>query len=544
MQPSLRAVIVVLAATAAGALGSLLASAWLPTPPVLHDQDFRMLRGEDDAYDVRPGHPLILPFPFADFDMASDIELAADTDLDLVVRHVEPVLRDEGMPLFHARFAAIRSSTRAEGEPVRTREDALFDRFMDGGVKLAPGRVATITLEARGRVVEGNVAGVPIPPFATTDAHGALAFVSPRGHALVHTLTVQRVPRPLRLMPIGLAAIGGAVLGLALAWLRGSTRRALAALLAVPAVAWVGGALVLHQLVPECEPDRASVVLIALAGAPAALALARLRRPFLAALIGAVCAFAMFELATRVEVPRLAPFEDPRLTACFGWGSDSTPFDVLVPRLRARAEVHVPTPSKHRVFFLGGGMLYEGGADREDWVGPLAANAAHRSLGEPVDGVVVPTLYSCAFQQLALFQKVLRRAVRATGRGVRGAAVGGGGVGAVSAARGARRGLHAVERARVGVVGAVECGPPGPRADDRSGRSGDDVARVRRPREGAWHRRAVRLGRGAARRPAGGGRCDRRGARAEAPRPRFRRRAEAGRGCAGEVARAGVPGLR
>ena len=141
----------------------------------------RLVRAVDDPLEVSPEVPLHIPLPFGDCELFVDVELEAGTELDLVVRKVEPTLRYGDMPLYHGRFAVLRLSTEESGRACLTREQALFDDGSVGGHLLGAGKPATIVLEARGRTVRALVAGERLE-LAATDAHGTFASQEPGLH--------------------------------------------------------------------------------------------------------------------------------------------------------------------------------------------------------------------------------------------------------------------------------------------------------------------------------------------------------------------------
>lgn len=389
-------------------LAQLLAVTSVGPAPELFERDFHVVRPDGEPIEVTEARPLPVPYPFADFDLFADVEVPDGGAMDIVLRKVEPRRRAGGdMALFHGRFVALRLSANGrEGPAFRTREQALFDDGFDGGQEVAPGLPATVLIEGRGRLLRANVAGVWHGPFESTDAHGAISFVVRGGIGLVRSLRIDRVPRPVRLLPITWCAIGGALLGL-LAGVRGRKEplpATLGALLAVPAAAWLAGRLLMAHVLPETEPSTTAVVLAALSGGPLAVALAG-RRRLLWAGLGLAAVLLAWEGAARAERLRLGALEDPRLDAYFGAQSGTAPFDALARRLQARTAVHTVEASGLRVMCLGGGPLFEGAPDPEEWVGPMLAAHVGRAVGEPVDAAVVPTLYSHVRQQLALFER-------------------------------------------------------------------------------------------------------------------------------------------
>jgi hypothetical protein len=400
-----------LAGALAGVAAHLAATRDQPAAPELFERDFELQRPAAGALELGDARPVTIPHPFADFDLIADLEVPAGGALDLVLRLVEPRRSAEGdMPLFHGRFAVLRlAADGRQGPAFLSREQALFDAAGNFGQAVAAGLPATVVVEARGRWLRANVAGVWHGPFEADDAHGAVMFVVRGGTGLVHGLRIDTVPRPLRLLPISWCAILGALAGLAACGLaRGRLRRALPPLLLVPVVGWLAGAVLVPQLLPATEPGVAALVLAALAGVPGALGLAAARGPrsaLLAAVLGLAGAFAAFEGFARLERPRIEAFEDPRLDAHFGAQSGTGPLDALTRRLHGRTAVHTVEADGQRVLCLGGGPLFEGSPDRAEWVAPIAAGRASQALGRRVECAVAPTLYGHVRQQLAMFER-------------------------------------------------------------------------------------------------------------------------------------------
>ncbi|MCK5943105.1 MAG: hypothetical protein KAI24_14090, partial [Planctomycetes bacterium] len=219
-----------------------------------------------------------LPQLWGDFDLNMDLELSAGAEVDVLLRQVEPRFVDEVQLPFTGRFAALRITADDPGrEPAdeqqaergwRTREQALFGSRGDG-VRLAPGRPATIWIEGRGATLTANVGGKRQEPFEADDVYGMLAVLVRDGKAVIHRLDMLTQPiagewrwRPLTWAGFGLlaallvaafasllsrrrqfAAAGGTLLGLT--WVLGRGVEldlmfpdplGMAVLLAVPAV--------------------------------------------------------------------------------------------------------------------------------------------------------------------------------------------------------------------------------------------------------------------------------------------------------------------
>lgn len=399
-----------------GAFAGLLA--WLllglGAPPDYSDRDFHLVRPVDDPLLVSERRPLTIPYVFGDFDLVADLEVPDGGSLDLCVRVVEPRRGVDGdMPLFHGRFTALRlSADGSEGPSFRSREDALFELADVAGQPVAAGLPTTVVLEARGRELRANTGGVEHGPFFATDAHGFLAFVVRGGTAVVRSLRIDVVPRPIQLLPLAWCGLLGAAIGFLVHGLaRGRALRPVAALSLVPIGALGGSLAVLSDLVPESEPQISSILAIAFAGVPAALLVAAARRKVQGVILAALGVLAVplsWSVVASEESHLISSLEDPRLDACFGALSATAPLDALARRLHGGTAVHMPESASDRVLFLGGGPLFEGHPDRARWVAPFAAARVGARLRREVDFAVVPTLFGHTRQQVEMFDRFYR----------------------------------------------------------------------------------------------------------------------------------------
>lgn len=403
-----RGLLVSVLLSVACAFAVLLAEHHAPRPPALHEHDFILKRPPGVSLRVDPGKPADLPYPFVDVDLYADLILDNGAELELAFRRVEPVQREGGIEPFHARYGLLRLSTMEAGDVVYDRDDALLrDEPLFGGHYVVPGEKVSVALKARGRTVTVNLGGVEYGPIETADAHGAFAFVAHHAGVDIPFLEIRYVPRPLRLLPIGWAALVGALLGF-LAGLGGRiTVPRLAGLLAVPALAWLGGGLVLAHLADESEVSTIGELGVALAGLPLAV-LWILRPAWWTALLGVVLAALCFESAVRSEARRIPLLEDPRLAALLGPDSGPAAFDVLVPRLRAPSEVFRPKQDTAQVVFLGGAPVWEAGREPEEWVAQLAMGKVRAELGRhDVETVVAGTIWANLRQQILLLERLM-----------------------------------------------------------------------------------------------------------------------------------------
>lgn len=158
--------------------------------PHLHLQDFALARPAGAPVEVTETTWTFLPLLFGDFDLQLDVELAAGTDLDVLVRQVEPRLVDEQLLPFHGRFVVLRLTTGTDGPGWLSREDAVLGP-RQRGASVAPGLPATVWIEARGRRLTANVAGKPQGEFVADDTYGMCTLITRGGKAVVHSLTLK-----------------------------------------------------------------------------------------------------------------------------------------------------------------------------------------------------------------------------------------------------------------------------------------------------------------------------------------------------------------
>ena len=168
-------------------------------------------------------------------------------------------------------------------------------------------------------------------------------------------------------------------------------------------------ALVFRHTSPQAKVDDIAVLCGALCGLPlAALVLATGFRPLLI-LLGLVAAVVQLEASARIESPRLEPLADPRLDLHFGIASGSAPFDALSLRLRSALAVHSIGDPPPRIMLLGGGAIFEAGADRRALTSVQLMVALHQATGKTVDVTVPATTFGHALQQALLYQRFYQR---------------------------------------------------------------------------------------------------------------------------------------
>ncbi len=420
----------VLAVEAAGVLAASVA-VFLATPPAprrpqLNPIVFNLVRAEGNEYVVSPQRVLELPPRYGDFDLNATIEMSPETELDVVFHKVSEWDQqgDQHVRPFHARFDVLRLSTRGEGRPFLTSEEALFD---DGtaGVRLQPGRPLTLLLQARGRHVRANIAGVEVPWFETRDDHGNLALVARGGSVVVKRLWIKPWASPSRLLPVGWGAIVGGVLGLLLLLVRPPPPRLLLAVLVVVAGGLLARVVTCAEYLVAAEPSTQSILVAGLCFLPFSV-LVVLPGPRVAwrVVAGVGMALLALEYAARAERNHLQAFEDTRLDLYFGQQSGSAPFDALAQRLSNNRGIHYPLPglgeaARYDVLFLGGGLLFDSG-DRHSMAGldrnvvsQVAGHLRNRLGGKRnVQAAALPTLAPNCYQQYLLAERFYVQAFR------------------------------------------------------------------------------------------------------------------------------------
>ncbi|MHC5064754.1 MAG: hypothetical protein ACYTG5_12365, partial [Planctomycetota bacterium] len=290
----------------------------------------------------------------------------------------------------------------------RSRDEALFADDLPGGQVLAAGVVASISIEARGRMLRANVAGVPHPWYETLDDRGGLSMVVRGGVALLRSFQLNPIPRETSgtWLWSGLAA-GIAAFLLALSGK--SAFRVFIALAFMPLVAWSGSSLALELLLPEIRPAELTLLGLALAGLPLSVLLA-LRFGVINIVLALLLMGGAWYLALQNEGrERLASSEDARLTEYFGPDSGLGPMDALTRRFHSESRVHRLAEEATRIFFLGGGDLFEPWPRSEPRpAGYLTLQVElelSRDLGRKVESVVVPGELALGKQQLQLVER-------------------------------------------------------------------------------------------------------------------------------------------
>ncbi len=406
----IRLPIAVLFSFACGAGSLELIETLMTSPRPIFEEPFRLARDEDHPLEISAAQPFSLAgYSYGDFDVYAEVELPEGGELDVVFRQVEPWMReDKSMPMYHGRFSLFRLSAVDEGPFYRSRDQALFADDMQGGQVLAPGVVASVSIEARGRKLRANVAGVAHPWCETLDDRGGISMVVRGGTGLLRSFQLTPLPRAASMSWVwaGLVSSLVAALGVMLG------RRLLmvsSAMLLLPGIAWLGASFVLSLLLPEIRPAELTLIGMALAGLPISLLL--ILRPralnFLLSLI--LLAGIWFACLSAEGEERLRSSEDARLTEHFGVNSGQGPMDALTRRLHSRTRVHRLANVVTRVFFLGGGDLFEPWPrDQPDTPGYLSLQLEvelSRELGRELESVVVPGEGASGQQQLKLVRR-------------------------------------------------------------------------------------------------------------------------------------------
>ena len=323
---------------------------------------------DSEGYAVTPQRGLELDMRYLDFDLDCSIEMAPDTDLDLVFRKVEhwgP--SDVSLPIFHTRFAVLRMSTRRDGEGFLSREQALFggdDEGPLGGVRMTAGSQASLHLECRGRIATGLVNGIEIGPFEVIDDFGNLALVARGGKALIHDFKVMPWPPQGGLALWWWGGIAGAVIGLLVGCLATSGVAVFLALAVTLLGGFLGRYFVIDHLLVAVDPVARTCLYSGLSLLPMAFLIGVMRGSFvrrlaIGGLLGAVCALLLLELAAREEEPRLAPFADKRMDLYFGPESGTAPFDAVGRMLSCKYAKHLLLPGRYDVLLMGGRRFFD-----------------------------------------------------------------------------------------------------------------------------------------------------------------------------------------
>jgi hypothetical protein len=370
-------------------------------------QDFTLARDDRHTLMVTPAQWQPHDFLLADFDMLLDVDLGPDTDLDIVLRRVQPhSIEGEKLP-FHSRFCVLRLSTIAEGPAWLTREDALFQP-RGRGLLVAPGQPATVQIEGRGRLLTATVAGRRLPPFEAADDVGCANLIVHGGKVAVPKWQVLYRGEPTRLPDWLLGALAGLFVAVGGLLCTARTMDLLLSLPLLPIGALMASRGIYGDMPPLLEPSPAYLLLCTVAGVPVMITLwVRRRRDSLLAMpIALAATLLLLDCGRRGEAPRW--LSAPAMDAYFGDRSDRGPIEALGQIIRGPFALHTLEPAAHRVLVLGGELLCNRGG--------LPNNAGHlelhlqgamrRSLGDNgVEVMSLPTIDGWSAQQWRLFSR-------------------------------------------------------------------------------------------------------------------------------------------
>ncbi len=361
----------------------------------LHGQDFRLAPKADKPVEVTEARWLFLPFLFGDFDLQMDVELAAGTDLDVLVRQVEPRLVQDQLLPFTGRFAVLRLTSGKEGPGWKTRDEALLGP-RQGGVGLAPGMAATVWIEGRGRQLTANVAGKAQGSLLATDDHGMLTLVARGGKAVLHSLTIKvREQNRLwwtRWTWAGLGAVGGLLVGLLGVVRRQSTSWFVVFSLPTMLLAWA--------VLRRADLDLAS---------PPPLALALMLGGCLlvpVAALGNVLVKVLVVIAAGVllqEGDRRMRHDTRAVDAVFGPDAGAQPSEAHAQLVRGPGGLHDLGEAGKKVFLLGGQLLYDRGQPAEH-LELLLGRELRAATRQPIVVPCAPTIDGHVAQQWRLFE--------------------------------------------------------------------------------------------------------------------------------------------
>ncbi|MBL8749303.1 MAG: hypothetical protein JNK78_09085 [Planctomycetes bacterium] len=391
---------------------SLLPKSPLPDEPAIWTDDYRLIRKPENAFELGDGRWFVVPRLFRDFDLQMDLELGENVDVDLLVRQVEPRLVQKEIRAFPGRFVSLRLTTGKEGQAWRTRDEALFGPRGEGA-SLAPGLVATVWLEARGRTLRANVAGKTLPPFEADDDYGALTLIARGGKVALQRFVVTNRggAEPWSAQPGFWVAIGvvGAALVLAVASMRaaGAVVTALLGVLLVCSGEWIARCVAVAPLaVPASGP------LLALLGGAAlfasAIVVVRAIGAPIARWIAVAAVFGGFVATAHLARAALRPRPSTRLDAVFGPDSGSTPSEAMAQLMRGPRGLLGPPEENAkdaRVVLLGGQLLYGALRPPEEHLQGLLQAELRGATKKAAEVVTLPTMDGHTAQQWELFSR-------------------------------------------------------------------------------------------------------------------------------------------
>ena len=184
-----------------GGIAGVLATGLVPaglvdlTERQLEKKPYIVTRPSDNLVEVSEDKWFLVPILYGDFDLQMDIEVSEGTELDVLLRQVEPrIVADQLLP-FAGRFSVLRLSTDGDDVGWRTRDEALLGPS-GNGVNITAGHLATVWIQARGRLLTANVAGKVQPSFLAEDEYGMMAMVAKGGKAVVHRFELTPIDGP------------------------------------------------------------------------------------------------------------------------------------------------------------------------------------------------------------------------------------------------------------------------------------------------------------------------------------------------------------
>lgn len=414
----------------AGVLATDLVPAGLAdlTARQLEKKPYVVTRPSDNLVEVSEDKWFLVPILYGDFDLQMDIEVSDGTELDVLLRQVEPRIVAGQLLPFAGRFSVLRLSTDGDDVGWRTRDEALLGPS-GNGVNITAGHLATVWIQARGRVLTANVAGKVQPPFTAEDEYGMMAMVAKGGKAVVHRFELTPIEGP-PMWPWsrwlwGTAGVLGAALVSLLAVSVGRSRHLLWAGPSLVAFAWL---LVRNVDLDLAFPTVAGLSMVLLISLLLAVAIVVVPTAKLKWLMAPLLLIALL-VANRnaIQWPGLLGTFSKAVHSCFrvvqavvvdvAKVTDSTRIDVVFgPKAGAQiSEAHgllVRSPSgligvdkdAPCVFMLGGQLLYDQGMPGDHLALQLGLQLRGQ-LRKAVEVPCLPTIDGYSSQQWQLFER-------------------------------------------------------------------------------------------------------------------------------------------
>lgn len=417
-----------------GGVAGVLATGLVPaglvdlTARQLEKKPYVVTRPSDNLVEVSEDKWFLVPILYGDFDLQMDIEVSEGAELDVLLRQVEPrIVADQLLP-FAGRFSVLRLSTDGDDVGWRTRDEALLGPS-GSGVNITAGHLATVWIQARGRVLTANVAGKVQPSFLAEDEYGMMAMVAKGGKAVVHRFE--------------LTPIEGPSMWQWSRWLWGTFGILGAALISLPAMVagrrrrlfWAGPSLVIFTwlLVRGVDLDLAFPAFAGLSMAlmlPMLLAIAIVVAPkaklkwllaplvLIAALVanrdavrwpGLLGTFSKavhssFAIVQSVVVNVAKVTDSARIDAVFGPKAGAQISEAHGLLVRSPSGLIGVDKDKPCVFMLGGQLLYDQGMPRDHLALQLGLQLRGQ-LRKAVEVPCLPTIDGFSSQQWRLFER-------------------------------------------------------------------------------------------------------------------------------------------